>query len=41
MKKTNFRVMDNKDVAPQFDGKAIAFIRSRKANSSLYTEVED
>ena len=30
MKKTDFRVMDNRDVVAQFDGKAIAFIKSRK-----------
>ena len=36
MKKTDFRIMDNKDVASQFDGKAIAFIRSRKADHKIH-----
>lgn len=36
MKKTDFRVMDNKDVTAQFDGKAIAFIKSRKADHKIH-----
>ena len=29
MKKTDFRVMNNQDVELEYDGKAIAFIKSR------------
>lgn len=36
MKKTDFRVMDNRDVVAQFDGKAIAFIKSRKADHKIH-----
>lgn len=41
MKKTEFRVMDNKDVTPQFDGKAIAFIKSRKADHKIHAMAAD
>lgn len=36
MKKTDFRVMDNRDVVAPFDGKAIAFIKSRKADHKIH-----
>lgn len=36
MKRTDFKIMENKDVAPQFEGKAIAFIKSRKAEYKIH-----
>lgn len=41
MKKTDFRVMNNKDVEVEFDGKAIAFIKSRKADHKIHAMAEE
>ena len=41
MKKTDFRVMNNQDVELEFDGKAIAFIKSRKADHKIHAMAEE
>ena len=41
MKKTDFRVMNNEDVEVKFDGKAIAFIKSRKADHKIHAMAEE
>jgi len=41
MKKTDFRVMNNQDVELEFDGKAIAFIKSCKADHKIHAMAEE